>query len=58
VLTRVPVCDRGIKVLADDSAALQSLAMPWVTLGLAAPWLFFVVLRGAANATLTPTAKR
>jgi membrane protease YdiL (CAAX protease family) len=38
------VIQGGIKVLADDSAAFQSLALAWVALGLAAPWLFFLVL--------------
>jgi membrane protease YdiL (CAAX protease family) len=39
------VMQGGIKVLADDSPAFQNLAIAWVAVGLAAPWLFFVVLR-------------
>lgn len=39
------VIQGGIKVLADNSAGFQNLALAWVALGLAAPWLFFVVLR-------------
>jgi membrane protease YdiL (CAAX protease family) len=31
----------GIKLLADDDAAFQALAIAWVALGLAAPWLLF-----------------
>jgi membrane protease YdiL (CAAX protease family) len=43
------VMQGGIKLLVDDSAAFQSLAMAWVAVGLAAPWLFFVVLRAPGN---------
>ena len=39
------VIQSGIKILVDDAAAFQSLAIAWVALGLAAPWLFFAVLR-------------
>ena len=34
----------GIKVVADDDAAFQSLAIAWVALGLAAPWTLFLLL--------------
>ena len=37
------VMQSGIKVLVDDGAAFQSLAIAWVALGLAAPWLFFLL---------------
>jgi len=39
------VMQGGIKILVDDAAEFQSLAIAWVALGLAAPWLFFAVLR-------------
>ncbi len=44
------VIQGGIKVLVDDSAAFQSLAIAWVALGLAAPWLFFIALPAPAGA--------
>ncbi len=33
----------GIKVIADDGAAFQALAIAWVALGLAAPWVLFLL---------------
>lgn len=33
----------GIKVLVDDGAEFQALAVAWVILGIAAPWLFFLL---------------
>jgi membrane protease YdiL (CAAX protease family) len=45
------VIQGGIKVLADDSPGFQNLAMAWVAVGLAAPWLFFVVLRAPLRAS-------
>ena len=39
------VVQAGIKLLVDHSPAFQTLALAWVALGLAAPWLFFVLLR-------------
>lgn len=37
------VIQSGIKVLVDDDAAFQTLAIAWVALGIAAPWLFFLL---------------
>ena len=37
------VIQGGNKVLADDDAAFQSLAVTWLALGIAAPWLFFLL---------------
>lgn len=37
------VIQSGIKVLVDDGAAFQSLAIAWVALGIVAPWLFFLL---------------
>jgi hypothetical protein len=37
------VMQGGVKVLADDAAAFQNLALAWVALDLAAPWLFFLL---------------
>jgi membrane protease YdiL (CAAX protease family) len=48
------VMQGGIKVLVDDDAAFQSLAIAWVALGLLAPWLFFAVLRETAQSTSKP----
>jgi hypothetical protein len=33
----------AIKLLVDDDAAFQTLAIAWVALGIAAPWLFFLL---------------
>ena len=33
----------GIKLLVDDAAQFQSLAIAWVALGMAAPWLLFLI---------------
>jgi membrane protease YdiL (CAAX protease family) len=46
------VIQGGIKLLADDDPAFQSLAIAWVALGLAVPWLVFVLLRNNAASTL------
>jgi membrane protease YdiL (CAAX protease family) len=46
------VIQAGIKLLVDHSPAFQTLALAWVALGLAAPWLFFVLLRRSANREL------
>jgi membrane protease YdiL (CAAX protease family) len=37
------VIQGGIKVLVDDDAVFQNLAIAWVALGLAAPWVFFIL---------------
>ena len=37
------VVQGGVKVLVDDDSAFQNLAIAWVALGLAAPWLFFLL---------------
>jgi membrane protease YdiL (CAAX protease family) len=37
------VIQSGIKVLVDEDAAFQTLAIAWVALGIAAPWLFFLL---------------
>ena len=44
------VMQGGVKVLVDDDAAFQSLAIAWVALGLAAPWLFFLLRPVSARA--------
>lgn len=46
------VIQGGIKLLADDGPAFQSLAIAWVALGLAVPWLVFVLLRNNAASTV------
>ncbi len=33
----------GVKLLVDDDADFQSLAVAWVALGIAAPWVFFLL---------------
>ena len=43
------VAQAGIKLLVDHSPEFQTLALAWVALGLAAPWLFFVLLRQLAG---------
>ena len=37
------VMQGAIKLLVDDDAAFQTLAIAWVALGIAAPWLFFLL---------------
>ncbi len=37
------VMQGGIKLLVDDQAAFGKLALAWVALGLAAPWMFFLL---------------
>jgi hypothetical protein len=37
------VMQGAIKLLVDDGAAFQSLAIAWVALGIGAPWLFFLL---------------
>ena len=37
------VMQGAIKLLVDDGAAFQSLAIVWVALGIGAPWLFFLL---------------
>jgi membrane protease YdiL (CAAX protease family) len=49
------VMQAGVKVLVDDDPTFQQLALAWVALGLAAPWLFFLlrpVSERAAASTL------
>jgi membrane protease YdiL (CAAX protease family) len=46
------VMQGGIKLLVDHSPTFQNLALAWVALGLAAPWLFFVLLRRPAESEL------
>jgi membrane protease YdiL (CAAX protease family) len=46
------VIQGGIKLLVDDDPAFQSLAIAWVALGLAVPWLLFVLLRNNAASTV------
>ncbi len=43
----------GIKLLVDDVAEFQSLAVAWVALGIAAPWLLFL-LREPREGRLRP----
>jgi membrane protease YdiL (CAAX protease family) len=43
------VMQSGIKLLVDDGAAFQSLAIAWVALGLLTPWLFFAALRAPSD---------
>ncbi len=44
------VIQGGIKLLVDDDAAFQNLAIAWVALGLAAPWSFFLLRPVSARA--------
>lgn len=46
------VIQGGIKLFADDAATFQSLAIAWVAFGLAAPWLFFVLLRDTSQSAI------
>jgi membrane protease YdiL (CAAX protease family) len=52
------VIQAGVKVLVDDDPAFQQLALAWVALGLAAPWLFFLLrpvsVRAAASTLPRP----
>lgn len=48
----------GIKVIADDDAAFQRLAIAWVALGLAAPWVLFLLREPRATAASDNDARR
>jgi hypothetical protein len=37
------VMQAGIKLIVDHSPAFQDLALAWVALGIAAPWLLFLL---------------
>jgi membrane protease YdiL (CAAX protease family) len=53
------VIQGGIKVIADDSPGFQGLAIAWVAIGMAVPWLVFPLLRhGAARTVSSPHAGR
>lgn len=50
VVGSVVIALAGVKVLVDDAAAFQNLAIAWVALGLTAPWLFFLSRHFSARA--------
>jgi membrane protease YdiL (CAAX protease family) len=52
------VMQSAIKLLVDDDAAFQSLAIAWVALGLAAPWLFFLLREPVSERAAASTLHR
>ena len=52
------VMQSAIKLLVDDDAAFQSLAIAWVALGLAAPWLFFLLREPVSERVVASTPRR
>jgi membrane protease YdiL (CAAX protease family) len=44
------VIQSGIKVLVDDDAAFQNLALAWVALGIVAPWSLFLLRERSGRA--------
>jgi membrane protease YdiL (CAAX protease family) len=52
------VIQAGVKVLVDHAPSFQTFALAWVALGLAAPWLAFVLLRKPAESELDSAVGR
>ena len=51
------VIQSGIKVLVDDDAAFQNLALAWVALGIVAPWLLLLLRERSEGNTRGSTAR-